>query len=86
MAPTLHQEIGLRQDTGREVSSPAVLPEGIASPLDTALPRAAAGAPRLAARTARHHGLRLDWAELGMGGLVISSAVMSVYRLFWAIQ
>ncbi len=86
MAPTLHQEIGLRQDTGREVSLPAVQPEGLSSPLDMTLPRTAAGSPRLAARTARLHRLRLDWAELGMVGLVISSAVLSVYRLFWAIH
>ena len=92
MAPTLHQEIGLRQDAtlrqdlGREVSPPAVQPEGLLSPLDTTLPRTAAGTSRLAARTARLHGLRMDWAELGMVGLVVSSAVLSVYRLFWAIH
>lgn len=92
MAPTLHQEIGLRQDAvsrqdlSREVSPPAVLPEGILSPLSASLPPAAAGTSRLAARTARQHGLRLDWAELGMVGLVVSSAVLSVYRLFWAIH
>ena len=86
MAPTLHQEIGLRQDLGREVSPPAVQPEGLSSPLDTTLPRITAGSHRLDARTARLHGLRLDWAELGMVGLVVSSAVLSVYRLFWAIH
>lgn len=86
MAPTLHQEIGLRQDLSREVSPPAVQPEGLLSPLSGSLPRTAAGTPRLAARTARHYGLRLDWAELGMVGLVVSSAVLSVYRLFWAIH
>ncbi len=86
MAPTLHQEIGLRQDSGREVSPPAVQPEGLLSPLSASLPRTAAGTSRLAARTARLHGLRLDWAELGMVGLVVSSAVLSVYRLFWAIH
>ena len=92
MAPTLHQEIGLRQDTflreelSREVSPPAVQPEGLMFPLSASLPRMAAGSPRRAARTARLHGLRLDWAELGMVGLVVSSAVLSVYRLFWAIH
>ena len=91
MAPTLHQEIGLRQDTtsrqdlSREVSPPAVQPEGLLSPLSASLPRTAAGPNRLAARTARLHGLRLDWAELGMVGLVVSSAILSVYRLFWAM-
>lgn len=92
MAPTLHQEIGLRQDTAshqdlsREVSPPAVQPEGLLSPLSSSLPSAAAGTSRLAARTARLHGLRLDWAELGIVGLIVSSAVLSVYRLFWAIH
>lgn len=92
MAPTLHQEIGLRQDTisrqdlSREVSPPAVQPEGLLPALSSSLPRTAAGTSRLAARTPRLHGLRLDWAELGMVGLVVSSAVLSVYRLFWAIH
>ncbi len=86
MAPTLHQEIGLRQDLSREVSPPAVQPEGLLSPLNASLPRTAAGSPRRDARTARLHGLRLDWAELGVVGLVVSSAVLSVYRLFWAIH
>ncbi len=86
MAPTLHQEIGLRQDLSREVSPPAVQPEGLLSPLSASLPRTAAGMPRRDARTARFHGLRLDWAEMGMVGLVVSSAVLSVYRIFWAIH
>lgn len=81
MAPTIHQETGLQ-----EVTLPAVSPEGLSSPLDFALPRTAAGPHRLAARTARLPRLRLDWAELSVVGLVVSSAVLSVYRLFWAIQ
>ncbi len=92
MAPTLHQEIGLRQDPilredlSREVSPPAVQPEGFLSPLSASLPLAAAGTSRRDARTARLHGLHLDWAEMGLVGLVIASAVSSVYRLFWAIH
>ncbi len=86
MAPTLHHEIGQRQDTDRDITPPAVQPEGLESPLSAALPRTAAGSYRLAARTLRLHRLRVDWAELGMIGLVVSSAVLSVYRLFWAIH
>jgi len=70
MAPTIHQESGLR-----EVTLPAVSPEGLSSPLDYALPR-----------TARLHGKRVDWAELGTVGLMVSSAMLFVYRLFWATQ
>ena len=86
MAPLIQHEIGLREQVVREIALPAVSPESLNSPLDAALPRTAAGSSRLAARTARLHGLRLDWAELGILGLAVSSAVLSVYRLFWAIQ
>jgi|GEM_PF-2279804 len=81
MAPTIHQESGLR-----EVTLPAVSPERLSSPLDYTLPRTAAGPHRLAARTARLHGKRVDWAELGTVGLMVSSAVLFVYRLLWATQ
>ena len=81
MAPTIHPESELR-----EVSLPAVSPEELSSPLDYSLPRTAAGSSRLAARTARLHGKRVDWAELGTIGLMVSSTVLFVYRLFWATR
>ena len=90
MAPTLQQEIGLRQEPGLhqdiDITPPVVQPEGLPSPLSSALPGPAAGMHRLAARTARPHGRRLDWAELGIVGLMVGSAAVSVARLFWAIH
>lgn len=92
MAPTLNREIGLRQDTGREVTPPAVQPEGLASPLSAALPRTVAGRqrtlPGIAAwpQAASRRTLRVDWPGLGVVGLMAVSAVVSVYRLFWATQ
>ena len=88
MAPTLNREIGLRREGSREVSPPAVLPEGLESPLSDVLPRTVAGKqrrrPLLSAVPLRSR--RIDWADLGMLGLVLTSAALSVYRLFWAIQ
>ena len=90
MAPTIHQEIGLRRDP--EVTPPAVLPEGLESPLNAALPRTVAGRQRMAPsgtawpQIGLPRTLHLDWAEIGVLGLIITSAVLSVYRLFWAIQ
>ena len=81
MAPILDQEIGLRRDS--EIALPAVQPEGLESPLSAGLPRHAAGPQRAARSPIR---LRVDWTELGTIGLAVGCAVLSVYRLLWAIH
>ena len=90
MAPTLHQEIGLRREGSAEVSEPAVQPERLDSPFSAALPRTVAGHQRsLSAAAWPQVSLRrwrLDWAGLGVVGLMAASAVLSVYRLLWAIH
>ncbi len=85
MAPTLHQEIGLRREaeTPDSVSLPAVTPAFLETPLSAALPRTAAGAQRRTAVLRRAP--RVDWFEIGTIGLALVCAAVSVYRLFWAI-
>ena len=82
MAPTLNQEIGLRRDS--EITPPAVQPEGLDTPLSASLPRNAAG--RLRSGRVSTSRLHLDWMELSTIGLAVGCAVLSVYRLFWAIH
>ena len=88
MAPTLNQEIGLRRGSDGEVSLPAVLPASLEAPLDYSLPRNAAGqmrSSRLSSSRSQRR-LRVNWMELGTIGLAVASAVVSVYRLLWAIH
>ena len=80
MAPTLNQEIGIRRDA--EVTLPAVQPEHLDAPLSAALPRNVAGRQRSASRAK----LRVNWMELSTIGLAAGCAVLSVYRLLWAIH
>ncbi len=85
MAPTLNQEIGLRRDS--DVTLPAVQPESLDMPLSASLPRNAAGQRRSASRTnASRAKLRVNWMELSTIGLAAGCAVLSVYRLLWAIH
>ena len=87
MAPTLNQEIGLRRDS--DVTPPAVQPEGLAAPFSASLPRNAAGQQRSESLSSHSHSrshLRVDWMELSTIGLAVGCAVLSVYRLFWAIH
>ena len=90
MAPTINQEIGLRRESDREVSPPAVLPARLESPFSAALPRTVAGRQRMtpggAALPRLRRKWRLDWVEIGTIGLTVACAALSVYRLFWAIQ
>ena len=79
MAPTLNQEIGIRRDS--EVTPPAVQPEHLDMPLSAALPRNAAGQQRSASRA-----MQVNWTELSTIGLAAGCAVLSVYRLLWAIH
>lgn len=85
MAPILNQEIGLRREaeTRDSVSLPAVTPASLESPLSAALPRTAAGAQR--GLPAVRYAKRIDWFEIGTIGLAVACAVVSVYRLLWAI-
>ena len=80
MAPTLNQEIGIRRDP--EVTPPAVQPEQLDMPLSAALPRNAAGQQRSASRAKLH----VNWMELSTIGLAAGCAILSVYRLLWAIH
>ncbi len=79
MAPILNQEIGMRRDA--EVALPAVQPEHLDMPLSAALPRKAAGQQRSALRA-----MRVNWTELSTIGLAAGCAILSVYRLLWAIH
>ena len=83
MAPTLNQEIGLRRDL--DVTPPAVQPAGLEAPLSASLPRNAAGQQRSESLSFRSR-LHVDWMELSTIGLAVGCAVLSVYRLFWAIH
>lgn len=86
MAPTLNQEIGLRRD--QDVTPPAVQPAGLEMPFSASLPRNTAGQERsqsFSASGSRSH-LHIDWMELSTIGLAVGCAVLSVYRLFWAIH
>ena len=93
MAQLLDNAREIRLDSDRDITPPAVPPTGLESPFSAALPRTVAGRQRLAPITGpwlpilrRRGGWRLDWVELGTLGLVLSSAALSVYRLFWAIK
>lgn len=83
MAPILDQEIGLRRDS--EITLPSVQPEELDAPLSASLPRNAAGSQR-SERVSSHPRLHIDWMELGTIGLAVGCAVLSVYRLLWAIH
>ena len=85
MAPTLNQEIGLRRDA--DVTPPAVQPAELEAPLSASLPRNAAGRLRSGSFSSRSHArLRVNWMELSTIGLAVGCAVLSVYRLLWAIH
>lgn len=83
MAPILNQEIGLRRD--QDVTPPAVQPAGLEMPFSASLPRNAAGQQRSQSLTSHSH-LHVDWMELSTIGLAVGCAILSVYRLFWAIH
>ena len=83
MAPTLNQEIGLRRDP--DVTLPAVQPESLDAPFSASLPRNAAGHLRSERLSSRPH-LRVNWTEISTIGLAVGCAVLSVYRLLWAIH
>ncbi len=86
MAPTLNQEIGLRRDL--DVTPPAVQPAGLEMPFSDSLPRNAAGQERSQSLSIprSHSRLHVDWMELSTIGLAVGGAVLSVYRLLWAIH
>ena len=83
MPPPLNQEIGLGLDP--DVTLPAVQPESLDMPFSASLPRNAAGQRRSERQSLRSH-LRVNWMELSTIGLAAGCAVLSVYRLLWAIH
>ncbi len=93
MAPVLdptdfQTDAELQTGSERDVSRPDAQPERLPSPLSAALPRTVAGRQRAQAAPVAwpRRTLRPDWTALGVGGLMLASAALSVYRLFWAIH